>query len=95
MKKLLTLCVCACKRNTNKLKYCRALFCAYFSYNKVYQHHRAKYNSVPAEEFEIVLFNVTHKEFNDYPRNRKGDSHTEYQIEKLCGRVVKAVFDEL
>ena len=43
--------------------------------NKVNNHNRTKRYPIPAEHFEVVLFDVTHQKFNRENRNGKGDQH--------------------
>ena len=47
------------------------------------QNQNSKDNPIPAENFEIVFFNITHQKFDDENRNNKGDGHSKDEDDKF------------
>ena len=50
---------------------------------KVGQHNDSQHDPVISEKLEIIIFNITHEEFNGVHRHHKGYQHAEEQVEHL------------
>ena len=85
------------EKRKRRLSCDRRLFIPFYTFHtvEIENHNDAQHDAVPAEHFEIVLFDVAHQELNRQQRDGKRRDHADQQDRPFRACEVQSGLDEL